>query len=348
MNLKPRGNRIAAAAALCALAALSGPAAMAQSRSRPPSLPTPPPARQPDPPSRPTPSTPSLPEMSSGRLPGISSSGTARTGESSYDRYRRTEESAATQRSRNRRNSGGFYPYVFDPLLYSIYGYGYPYPVPGPTFPTPVPSGSPSPVALFDSPYYFCDDLGAPYVGGVSVLLDVRKPKRVYLPTPVFEKGALDSWRDLGADDYLADRNAADRAAAQDGYRVTEAREAGADLDVALDEIVASWRKADVEPLAALLRKDTPVAVFLNGKYVYALNSGDLLQLTRDAFAGKQNLRFELDHVHRRANGIYTATGRHLFTDSHGRDRAVYFSYVLAKVRDSLVITQMGAVAENQ
>lgn len=292
-----------------------------------------------------------------GRTPTIgrrdTTSGSDRPARNSLDRYNRTQESAAARRARTSPRvyfdpyypyypygyfPGGYFPGGYIPGGYDPYGYPpdpY-YPYPEPRYPAPARDRS-GLAARYDSPYYYCDDMaGGQYVSGSTVL--IQKPKRLYTPTPVYKDGHLDHWRDLGADDYMADRNAD-----KQNYRVGE--QAGADraLQAAVSDIQASWRKGDVEPLSRHVRKDTPIAVVLRGKYLYSLEAGDFLGVTEAALASTNKPTFLVDHLHRRADGIFALTGRHLFTDNRGNERTIFFTYVLQEVEGDYTIIQIAA-----
>ncbi len=150
-------------------------------------------------------------------------------------------------------------------------------------------------------------------------------------------------WRDLGAKDYLANRNAEST-----DYRVREQTAVDAALDGAISDIRQSWTKGDIEPLARHVNGATDIAVLINGKYLYSLAPGDFLGVTRDAYGSVAGLRFIADHLHLRADGIYALTGRHLYTDKKGDDRTVYFTYVLTKLKDDYVVTQIATASDRE
>jgi hypothetical protein len=205
-----------------------------------------------------------------------------------------------------------------------------------------VPRGGSPLAARYDSPYYFCDDLtGARYVSGGTVV--VSKPKHLYTPTPIYRDGELQAWKDLGAGDYINDSNVE-----KGEYRGRESAVDDAALDKAIADIRQSWLDGDVEPLAAHVSKDTRIAVVLSGKYLYSLESGDFLGVTRAAYESAPRLRFVLDHLRRRDDGVYALTGRHLFTDNSGMERAVYFTYVLTKGHSDYMITQVASAPDKE
>jgi hypothetical protein len=268
------------------------------------------------------------------------------------DRYNKSSEAAASKGKNSRPHGyyGQIYPYSYypgyDPGGYVPYGYPpyptYPYPYPDPTYPYPSPRGGSNLAARYDSPYYFCDDLsGAKYVSGGTVILS--KPKRLYTPTPVYRDSELRDWKNLGADDYLAERNVEGRE-----YLGKEIPADDPALEKALADIRQSWFDGDVGLLATHVNRDTKIAIILSGKYVYSLESGDFLGVTQAAYESSTHLRFVLDHLHRRDDGVYALTGRHLFTDSNGIDRAAYFTYVLTKGRTDYTITQVGSSPDRE
>jgi hypothetical protein len=289
-----------------------------------------------------------IPSFDRGRTPGISGSGRARTGDSSLDRFRKSQEGAATRSTSGHVHLGPFFPYGYFPG-YDPYGYpGYPpYPYPDP-YPYPEPYPYPGPrdrtmvAARYDSPYYYCDDMsGGQYVNGSMVV--IAKPKHLYAPIPVFRDGDLVAWHGLGADDYFADRNVAST-----DYRVREQPGADAALDAAVADVRESWAKGDVEPLARHMRKDVQIAVSLQDKYLYSLEPGDFLEVTRAAFGSSGSQSFVADHLHQRTDGVYALTGRHLFSDNKGHERTVYFSYVLTRIQDEYVLTQIASIPDRE
>lgn len=281
-----------------------------------------------------------------------SSIGNPRDGQNALDRYNKTNEAAAARGKTSRPRGyyyGPIYPFSYFPGSFfpgDYIPYGYPpypaYPYPDPTYPYPVPRGGSSLAARYDSPYYFCDDLsGAKYVSGGTVI--VSKPKRLYTPTPVYRDGNLLEWRNLGADDYFADTNVEGKE-----YLGKEAAADDAALEKAIADIRQSWIDGDVAPLAAHVNKDTKIAIVLDGKYVYSLESGDFLGVTQAAFESTPRPGFVVDHLHRRDDGVYALTGRHLFTDNSGKERTVYFTYVLAKERSDYTITQVASAPDRE
>jgi hypothetical protein len=287
--------------------------------------------------------------------PGIGSSPSVnpRGGEKTLDRYSKSNEAAAAKGANGRPHVfyGPIYPFSYFPGDYEPGGYipggyppypTYPYPYPDPTYPYPVPRGGTSLAARYDSPYYFCDDLsGARYVSGGTVVMS--KPKRLYTPTAVFKDGRLQEWQNLGADDYLATRNVEGKE-----YVGTEVPTDDPALEKAIADIRQSWIDGDIAPLAAHVGKDTKIAIVLDGKYVYSLESGDFLGVTQAAYESTNHLRFILDHLHRRDDGVYALTGRHLFTDSNGKERTAYFTYVLTKDHGEYTITQVASAPDRE
>jgi hypothetical protein len=284
--------------------------------------------------------------------------GSRRGGSSSIDRYNKTQESSAARSSEGRTGKHyyyyspfGYYPYDYSPYGYDPGGYfpggyypypnGYPYPYPNyPSYPNP--RDRAIGVARYDSPYYYCDDMSAgQYINGSAVM--INKPRKIYTPVPEYKEGELTGWRDLGADDYLAERNA------ENGdYRIREGKTDDPELETALKDIKQSWLNSDVEPLANHVRRETEIAVILRGKYQYSLEAGDFLEITRSAYGSASKLRFTLDHLHRKADGIVTLTGRHFYTDNLGQERVVYLSYVLVKMKDTYIITQIASAPDKE
>lgn len=91
----------------------------------------------------------------------------------------------------------------------------------------------------------------------------------------------------------------------------------------AFGDIEQAWSTGNVGLLRKHVRdEDTKVSVFLKNKYAYSLASGDLVQITRDAFDRLDTVSFQFDHLRKAKNGDVTAYGKHVYRLRDGGDGA--------------------------
>jgi hypothetical protein len=241
----------------------------------------------------------------------------------SLDRFRRSRE--------GRRYAHGLYNYnwgnAFFPGGVAFYPYYYPDYVPGVTI---------------LSPYADYSGVYPPYIGTSN--LTYAPPQYIYVPVPVYnDSGAYQGDKSDDVDDYYLNRDQArQRAEDNKGYRIGEDGKANTPIDNAVSDLQKAWQNGDADLLAKHVPNDAQIAVYLRGKYQYSLDAGDYLDMTRDAFRDMTTVRFDLDQVHLKQNGIYTVTGRHIYRNKNGDERTVYVSFVLEKKGDQFVITQVG------
>lgn len=114
----------------------------------------------------------------------------------------------------------------------------------------------------------------------------------------------------------------------------------------ALDELHEAFRSGNIDSLVALTDPNTEIAIYQKGEYVYSLSAGDYLDLTRDALASVKTLQFDLTLLHKRADGVFVASGKHLYRDRNNRSRTVYVSYVLESIQGQWTLTQVGTAPD--
>lgn len=210
------------------------------------------------------------------------------------------------------------------------------------------------------SPYAYHVDL---FPSFISVNVGTyAPPSYVYVPVPVYQNGIYSGWRQDDIDDYYLNREAARLRDKENQLRDKEeelnARERemrdregrawrqNRDLTIAVDDISRAWMDKDIQMLAKHTRRDVAIAVYLRGKYQYSLDAADYLDMTRDAFRAARTLKFKLDKVERKEADIYLVTGRHTYRDKEGEERSVLVSYVLEKMNEDYIITQVGTAPE--
>jgi hypothetical protein len=179
------------------------------------------------------------------------------------------------------------------------------------------------------SVYYYYDGALPPYIGSVSVIAEA--PRSTLVSYPLYTSdGSYQGDLDGDSNGRNGNANIAD-AARRDSL-----------LANAILDIETAWNRQDIRFLARHVYRDTPVAVHMKGKFLYSLDGGDYLRITRDAVAATKTISFALDKVRQKARGIYTVSGRHSYTDKDGASRTVLVSYVLERVEDDYYLTQVG------
>lgn len=176
-------------------------------------------------------------------------------------------------------------------------------------------------------------------------------PQYIYVPVPVYTNtGSYQGWRSDDVDDYYLNRERKDRDDAKqsdDDYRIGEEQsKREKTVEAAAEDIRKAWQNGDIELLARHIRRDSRIAVTLRGKYQYSLDASDYLDMTRDAFDTTKTIRVELGSVKKKENGVYTLTGRHVYRNKDGQQRSVYISFVLEKMDDNYIITQVGTAPD--
>ena len=219
----------------------------------------------------------------------------------------------------------------------------------------------------FLSPYAFYSSALPPYIMQGGTL--TSPPPYAYVPYPVYQNGIYQGTQDQensDVDNYYLNQNrdksqktgkAAD-SAANNGESGKNAA-----LDRTVGDLQNAWTRGKLDLLAKHVQRDIRISVFLRGKYQYSLESGDYLDMTRDALAATKTVRFELDKIQRQSNDmyntIYTVTGRHIYRDKNvtsvpgditapdpNAEHTVYVTYVLQKIGNDYIITQVGTAPD--
>lgn len=211
----------------------------------------------------------------------------------------------------------------------------------------------------YPSPYAFYVDLFPSYIS-LSVGY-YSPPQYVFVPVPLYTNtGLYRGWRQDDVDDYYLNReadrlrereqelDARERELNERERKAREDREVRKDRDltIAADDIARAWQDKDIQLLAKHTRRDVRIAVYLRGKYQYSLDTTDYLDMTRDAFRSGKTLTFKLDKTERKQKDIYLLTGRHTFRNKDGEDRTIFLSYVVEKMDNDYIITQVGTAPE--
>ena len=114
----------------------------------------------------------------------------------------------------------------------------------------------------------------------------------------------------------------------------------------AIDELHEAFRRGNIDALVALTDPSTEIAIYLKGQYEYSMEANDYLDLTRDALSSMKTLQFDLTLLHKRADGVFVVSGKHVYWGKNGQTRTVYVSYVLESLRDQWTLTQVGTAPD--
>ena len=184
-------------------------------------------------------------------------------------------------------------------------------------------------MSVFISPFGFYYGVTAPYISrshGYN-----RRPSIVYVEIPIYNGSNYNGYQNYNGENYFNDRYLGDR-------------EPG--LLNAIDEIQEAYQGGNIDSLVAVTDPNTDIAIFLNGQYSYSMPANDYLDLARDAIDSTRTDQFNLTMLHKRSEGVFVASGQHVYQDQNGRDRSVYVSYVLEDIQGQWTLTQVGTTPD--
>lgn len=115
------------------------------------------------------------------------------------------------------------------------------------------------------------------------------------------------------------------------------------ELDYVLSDIRKAWLDGRADILPSYVRKDQLVAVLLDGKYDYSVESDDYVQMTFDAIDQTRTVRFTWESIRQRTDGGYTAFAKHTYRDPDENEAVVYVSYTLNKIGRNYFIVEVGS-----
>ncbi len=170
----------------------------------------------------------------------------------------------------------------------------------------------------------------------------IMPPPVVYLPQPIYAPtGEYNGWAADDTDSYYLNQNKD-----ENGNRISSPDPINSELESAMSDIRQAWENKNISLLEKHVKKADKIAVTLRGKYQYSLDSGDYLDMTKDAFRTTKTVNFALENPVRKENGIYVVTGRHVYIDKNGSQRAVFLSYLFEKTDNVYYITQVGTAPD--
>ncbi len=201
------------------------------------------------------------------------------------------------------------------------------------------------PGGTFFSPYSYYTQAAPSFILADTVYF--APPQVVYVPVPVYADGSYRGVQRADIEDYYLNR-----APKQDDASAVGGKNGAAQtlqdrlIDRAAADITSAWKSGDIEKLAPYIDSKAKIAVYLRGKYQYSLDARDYLDLTRDALTATKTVRFDLDPPVRKERGVYTLTGKHVYKNKDGDERTVYVNYALELQDGKYQITQVGSAPE--
>ncbi|MCE5322508.1 hypothetical protein LLG46_04230 [bacterium] len=105
-------------------------------------------------------------------------------------------------------------------------------------------------------------------------------------------------------------------------------------LDDALADIRSAWLDGRVDLIKRHISSSMRIAVLLDGKYDYSVDSDDYADMTNDAIDQMNTVGFVWESVRQRTDGNYTASAKHTYIDDSGQQKSVYVSYTLDRYYD--------------
>ena len=120
-----------------------------------------------------------------------------------------------------------------------------------------------------------------------------------------------------------------------------QSKNRNSNLDQAMSDIRAAWTQSRSDLMRNHVSSVREIAVLLDGKYDYSINSDDYIAMTSDAIEEIQTVSFTWDSVRQRTDGTYTAFGKHIFRDSSGDIKTIYVSYTLRSIVSKYVISEV-------
>jgi hypothetical protein len=121
------------------------------------------------------------------------------------------------------------------------------------------------------------------------------------------------------------------------------ARQSTTILDDTLSDIRQAWTDGRLDLITNHTRTGQSIAVLLDGRYDYSLDLDDYIAMTSDAIDQMQTISFTWESVRERADGGYTAFGKHVDRDQAGLQQTVYVSYTLRGIAGQYVIEEVGS-----
>ena len=176
------------------------------------------------------------------------------------------------------------------------------------------------------SPYHFYYGVCPPYIHRRYVYH--RPPRVVYIEVPVYIENRYYGYRDssyyLNSSPWWRDNRSIEPA-----------------LRRSIEDLEDAFRYSDINRLVYLTDAGIEIAVFSQGKYEYSLTANDYLDMTRDFMVSADTIAFDVFRVRRRSYDVYNLAAKHVYRSHDRQTRVVYLSFVLERIRNDWVITQV-------
>lgn len=184
--------------------------------------------------------------------------------------------------------------------------------------------------SVFISPFGYFFGVCAPFISRSHC--DVIQPSAAYIDVPLYDGDNCRGFEPVDpADNFL------------DSERLWQ-REPG--IGEAVDELQEAFVEGNIDSLVALTDPKVRIAVFLRGKYRYSIDSGDYIDMTRDALRAAETITFDITRVHERTAGVYVVSGEQVYRDHDGNARKVYASFVLEAINNMWTLIQVGTAPD--
>lgn len=112
-------------------------------------------------------------------------------------------------------------------------------------------------------------------------------------------------------------------------------------LERALSDIKESWISNRYDLIERHVRSYSKIAVSIDGRYEYAIDGEDYLNMTYDALDNISTVDFNWERIRDNLNGTVTAYARHTYYDESRSAKVLYLSYELDKIDGNYIITEV-------
>lgn len=114
------------------------------------------------------------------------------------------------------------------------------------------------------------------------------------------------------------------------------------DLDYTIDDIVSAFQDDNQRAINRLVPRNGNVAIYMDGRYDYSLNSDDFYDLYQDGIENVRTQHYEVIDSRFDGNNHARVVARQDFTDPWGKQTTIYHIYFLERERNKFVIREFG------
>lgn len=113
-----------------------------------------------------------------------------------------------------------------------------------------------------------------------------------------------------------------------------------------LSDLRAAWMLRDPSFIERHVRRNSYIAIYLDGQYAYSLPAEDYLAMTRDAIRAVKTEQIRFDRITRRGETQIVVRGEHQYLDeATGIRRVVYIQYTFERVDGRWYLIEAGSSA---